>query len=87
MARHRQFAAAAEGKAVDRGDHRLAQLLDFAEHTRSRACKLLAAAGIEGGKLGDVGPGNERLAAGAGEDHAADRVVVRDVLHGLGQVR
>ena len=73
---HRQLAAAAERVAVDRGDDRLAQVLDEIEDVLA-AHRVLAAAGRRlHRQLVDVRAGDERLLARARHDHDPDAVVV-----------
>ena len=84
---HRRLAAAAERKAVDGRDHRLAEILDEIEHLLPEAAGLL---GLDRGtlrELADVGAGDESLVAGARQDDAAHRGIVARVLEGLSQVR
>ena len=85
VAGHGQLQAAAEGEAVDHGDDRLAQLLD-PDH------ELLAVPGEIPGldraqvvHLGDVGAGDERLGAGAGQHDHPHRGRLGGLLEGLVQ--
>src|SRR4029450_12739290 len=67
-ARHRQLAAAAERKAVDRRDYRFAEVLDHVEHVLTGE-RVLAAAGRRlDRELVDVSARDERLLAGPGQD-------------------
>ena len=72
-ARHRELAAAAERVAVDRGDDRLAQVLDEIEHVLAGERVLAARDRRLHRQLVDVGAGDERLLARAGEDDDAHR--------------
>ncbi len=76
--RQRELAAAAEREAVDRGDPRLAREVSIAAPTRAAAARTNARAwsGVIVGHLGDVGAGDERLVAGAGQDHDARTLAV-----------
>src|SRR6266404_1955856 len=84
---HGRLAAAAQRKAVDRCEHRLAKILDEIEHALPEAAGLLGLDGRHIRKLGDVGTGNECLGAGARQDDAAHRRIVPGILEGLPQVR
>ena len=66
VAGQRQFAAAAEGEAVDGGDPGLRGRLEVAQ-TPARARRSAAPFGREVLHLGDVGAGDEGLVAGAGQ--------------------
>ena len=77
---HRRLAAAAEREAVDRRDHRLAEVFDEIEDLLSEPAGLLGLERRDLRELADVGAGDERLVAGAGQDDAADRRVVASVL-------
>ncbi len=81
MAGERQLAAAAEGKAVDRGDHRLAGELELAEHSLTAPADLDPVYRAHLRQLADVCAGNECLLADAGQDHTAYRLVAGDLLH------
>ena len=80
VARERELAAAAEREAVDRGDRRLRSSASIASPTRApssaNAARLV---GVMLGHLGDVGAGDERLVAGAGQDHDAHARVAVDL--------
>ena len=83
VAAHRQLAAAAQGKADHRGDHRLGDLVDliavgepFLNH------------GVEGTLVGhffDVGAGGEDFVT-AGDDDDAHFGVLVELLHGQRQI-
>ena len=60
---HRQLAAAAEREAVDRGDHRFAEVLDQVEDVLPRPRMFAAADRRLHRQLVDVGAGDERLLA------------------------
>ena len=75
-ARHRQLAAAAERVAVDGGDHGLAHLLDEIEHVLAAPGVIAAAVGRQRRQLVDVGAGDKRLVARAGQDDGAHGRVV-----------
>jgi hypothetical protein len=68
----RELAAAAEGEAVDRGDPRLLRALDRLRERAAHLGERLALARRELAHLGDIGAGDERLVARAGQDHRAD---------------
>ena len=74
-ARHRQLAPAAQRVAVDRRDHRLAEILDEIEDVLPGERMLAAGRRRLDGELVDVGPGDERLVAGAGQDDDANGFV------------
>ena len=83
---HRRLAAAAERKAVDGRDHRLAEIFDEIEDLLPEAAGLF---GLDRGdmrELADVGAGDERLVARAGQDDAAHVGVVARILEGRSQV-
>jgi hypothetical protein len=84
-ARHGELAATAERVAVDRGDHRLAHVLDQIED-------LLAVQRVSAprgrrldSQLVDVRARDEGLVAGPGEDHDPDGVVLPKVEHHAAQ--
>ena len=83
---HRRLAAAAERKAIDGRDHRLAEILDEIEHLLSEAAGLFGLERADMRELADVGAGDERLVAGAGQDDAAHRGVVPRILEGGPQI-
>ena len=83
---HRRLAAAAERKAIDGRDHRLAEILDEIEHLLSEAAGLLGFERRDMRELADVGAGDERLVAGARQDDAAYRGVVPRILEGRSQI-
>ena len=62
---HRRLAAAAERKAVDGRDHRLAEILDEVEDLLPEAAGLLGFDRGDMRELADVGAGDECLVAGA----------------------
>lgn len=75
MAREGEFAAAAQGEAVHRRDHRAAEALESVEHTLTAQSQ---GAGLDRrgfGQLRDVGAGHERLLPRAGDDQSADRSI------------
>ena len=84
---HRRLAAAAERKAVDGRDHRLAEILDEIEDLLSEAAGLFGVDRRGMRELADVGAGDERLVAGAGQDDAAHCSVVSRVLECGSQIR
>src|SRR5207244_11599479 len=59
-ASHRRFASAAKGKAVNRGDHGLAEIFDQIEDTLSKRTRLLRLDGRDLRELVDVGARDER---------------------------
>src|SRR5215831_16395568 len=75
-ARHCCLATAAQGKAVDCRDHRLAEILDQIEHLLPDAAGPFGVDRTRMREFADVGTGNERLVARAGEDDAVHRGVV-----------
>ena len=83
---HRRLAAAAERKAIDGRDHRLAEILDEIEHLLPEAAGLLCLERRDMRELADVGAGDERLVAGAGQDDAAHRSIVSRILEGGPQI-
>ena len=85
-ARHRRLAAAAERKAVDGRDHRLAEILDEVEHLLPETAGLLGFERRDLRELADVGAGDEGLVARSGQDDAAHRGVVPRILEGGPQV-
>ena len=80
---HGRLAAAAQRKAVDGCNHRLAEILDEIEHALPEAAGLLGLEGRDVRELADVGAGNECLVAGARQDDAAHRRIVPGILEGL----
>ena len=80
VARERDLAAAAEGVAVDGRDDGGRHVLDAGGETLPplRPCAGLPRVGGPHG--GDVGPGAERLLAGAGQHDGADRLVGVDLV-------
>ena len=74
----RELAAAAQAEAVDHGDHRLGEGRHDVEDARA-AHGVALVERRAAGELGDVGAGDERLLARAGDDDDADRVVVLDL--------
>ena len=67
-------------------DHRLAEILDEIKHTLAEAARPF---GVDRGRmreLADVGAGDERLVAGAGQDDAEHCGVVSRVLEGGPQI-
>ena len=83
---HRRLAAAAERKAIDGRDHRLAEILDEIEDLLPETAGLLRLERRDMRELADVGAGDERLVAGAGQDDAAHRSVVPRVLERRPQI-
>ena len=73
VAGERELAAAAEREAVDRRDHRHRAAPRCASPSACAAARRSARAcrGVMLGHRGDVGAGDERLVARAGQDHAA----------------
>ena len=72
---HGEFAAAAEGEAVDAGDDGLAEGLDAAEDAVGAAGEEFAGGVVGFGEFADIGAGGEGFAASAAEQHHADGVV------------
>ena len=68
---HRRLAAAAEREAIDRRDHRLAEILDQIEDFLAEAARLLCLERRDMRELADVGSCDESLVAGACQDDAA----------------
>ena len=83
---HRRLAAAAERKAIDGCDHRLAEILDEIEHLLSETAGLFGFDRRDMRELADVGAGDEGFVAGSGQDDAAHRGVVPRILEGRAQV-
>src|SRR5206468_2688398 len=79
-ASHRRLAAAAERKAIDRRDHRLAEVFDQIENLLSEPARLLRFERRDPRKLADVCAGYERFVAGARQDDAAHCRVIARVL-------
>jgi hypothetical protein len=73
VAHHGQLAAAAQGKAADGRDHRLAHAADLLPVAGDVVLVVDVGEGV-GGHGADVGAGGKRLFA-AGQDDAADAVV------------
>jgi hypothetical protein len=86
VARHRQLAPAAEGKAVHCGDDRLPAALEPAEHRLALQRAGLAVDRALARDLGNVGTGHERLGPRAGHDHATDVCFVLHPLDRLAQL-
>ena len=85
-ARHRRLAAAAERKAVDRRDHRLAEILDEIEDLLSETAGLFGFDRRDMSEFADVRAGDERFVAGSGQDDAAHCGVIPRVLEGGSQI-
>ena len=68
MAGHSQLAAAAQGKAVDRSDHRLVKPFDQEKDILPPPGHLSRGLGIEIEKLLDVGAGDKSLFPGSRQD-------------------
>jgi hypothetical protein len=85
-ASHRRLAAAAERKAIDGRDHRLAEIFDEIEHTLPEPAGLLRLIGVDMREFADVGAGDEGLVARAGEDHAVHGRVGLCILEGGPQI-
>src|SRR5262249_61780148 len=79
-ARHRRLAAAAQRKAVDRRDHRLAEILDEIEHLLADTAGPFGVDRTRMRELADIGAGYECLVARAGEDDAAHPAVSPRIL-------
>ncbi len=86
-ASHRRLAATAERKAIDCGDHRLAEVLDEIEDLLSEAAGLFCVDRRGVRELADVGARDERFVAGSGQDDAAHRGVVPRIFESCSQVR
>jgi len=86
VAGERQLAAATESVAVDRGDHRLAALLEQVHHRLPEARDVLGRAGRERSQFIDVGAGDERLLALPGEDQRPLGGVGRERAHRVGDL-
>ena len=85
VAQHGQFAAAAQGKAVDRGDDRLPEPGDAVVAEGEEIARVHLGIGLVRHLL-DVGAGGEGLVARAGQDQAADAVIVLDRIEEVRQV-
>ncbi len=85
-ARHRELAPAAERVAVDRGDHRLAEVLDQVEDVLPGQRVFAAGRRGQHGELVDVGAGDERLVAGSGHDDRPHAIVLLEFEHGAAQL-
>ena len=83
---HGEFAAAAEGEAVDAGEDGLATSLNEAEDGLAAQGELLAGDGAGGGDFADVGARGEGLAARASEEDDADGGVLGEAAHGVGKL-
>src|SRR5205809_2997024 len=83
---HGRLATAAERKAIDRGDHRLAEILDQVENRLAERARLFCLDRRDTGQLVDVGSGDERLVAGPCEDDAAHGCVIPRVRKGRSEV-
>ena len=83
---HRRLAAAAQREAVDGRDHRLAEIFDEIEDLLAEAARPFRLDRGDVRELADVGAGDERFVAGAGQDHAAHCGVVSRVLEGGPQI-
>ena len=86
-ASHRRLAAAAERKAIDRRDHRLAEVLDEIEDLLSETAGLLRLERRGMRELADVGARDECFVAGARQDDAAHCRVISRVLECRSQIR
>src|SRR4249919_1143007 len=73
VAAHRQFTAAAQGKAVHRGDHRLANSIDLIAVGEPLLNSFVKRTAL--GHLFDVGAGGENFLP-AGDDEDADLAVL-----------
>src|SRR6201999_968638 len=69
-ASHCRLAASAKRKAVDRRDHRLAEIFDEVQHSLPEPAGLLRTIGVDMREFTDIRAGDESLVARAGEDHA-----------------
>ena len=83
VAGHGQLAPAAQSEPVDRSDHGLGQILQTQEHPAAVDAELLAVDGGEAFHLADIGARHEALVPFAGEDHAANGVLVDGLEGGL----
>ena len=83
VAGHRQLATAAQRIAVDRGDHRLRQLVEPLEDTVAEPGEVRRGILIlQSVQLRDVGARHERLRPRTGHDNDANRLVAGDVVNG-----
>src|SRR5260370_34877174 len=71
-ARHRQLAPPAQGKSVDRGDDRLAKVLDEVGQCLSPTSRLFCFYSCVVGDLRDVGACRKRLLTDARDDDSMD---------------
>ena len=71
---HGQLASAAQRKTVDRGDHRLGQILQLEEHISSADAEFLSVTGGKALHFPDVGP-RHKGAARTGEDDHIDLIL------------
>src|SRR5207247_1711739 len=85
VARHRQLATAAQREAIDRGDDWFAARLDAPQDTLATLRPRFSVEWSLLREIADVGSGDERLWACAGEDRAFDLRFGRDALSGLTQ--
>ena len=83
VAGHGQLTAAAQGKAVHRGDDGQGEALDHQEDVIAQLAESLALGAGHGGHGADVGARHEALVPGAGEDHAAHGILVEALKGGL----
>ena len=76
MACQCELAPSAESVAIDRGDHRLSEILDPVEHRLPSLRKLPPAPAVQAAQFPDVGPRDERFLPRTGEYDDIHRRVV-----------
>ena len=82
VAGQRQLEAAAEGEAVDRGDHRLVEVEEARQAGEAAGAEVVVGAFALGRGL-QVPAGREEALAGAGDDGDPERGVVAELAKGL----
>ena len=80
---HGQLAAAAQGKAVHRGDGGLGQILQLQKHPVAQHAEGLGLRRRQGGHLADVGPGHKGAARTGDHGHQNSVVRLHLVQHGV----
>ena len=86
VARHRELAAAAQRKAVDRGDDRFAARLQSSQHGLTPLRARFAVERPLAREIADVGAGNERFGPRAGENRSLDLGFGRKAIDGRAQL-
>jgi hypothetical protein len=86
-ASHRRLAAAAEGKAMDRRDHRLAEILDKIEDLLSETAGTVCFEARSTRKLVDIRTRDKGFVAGPRQDDAAHCGVIARIFECDSQIR